>query len=137
MSNHSNAPAQFEISYNSEHGFIFVVATGFLRSTDNIEVIRRVCEFAKTVPSPTRLVANYNQAGGSPFEVMQFMKHMPIMIKQLDSVGCREIILIDNKTLGRLASLLSTHPQYGRRKLYLFLNYDDVVAYVTAHPLTS
>lgn len=136
MSIDRNSPLQFEISYNAEYGFIFVVATGFLHSTDNLEMIRRVLEMAKTVPSPLRLVADYTQAGGNAFEVMQFMKQMGDIIKQLDGVGCREILLIDNKILGRLASLWSTHPQYGRRKLYLFVSYEEVIAYITAHPLT-
>ncbi|MFZ4826797.1 MAG: hypothetical protein ACOYLB_05530 [Phototrophicaceae bacterium] len=131
-----DTPARFDISYNAEHRFMFVVATGFIRHTDQLAMSDQVDQFSKTVPSPTRLVLDYNQSDTTAFELMQFMKHMGSILKLMEEADCRELIIINNTTMwGRFVSQLSIHPQYGGRRMRLCLTYDDMLAYVIAHPL--
>ena len=132
-----NRPPEFEISYNAEHRFMLVVTKGFMRHTDQLDMTQQIEVFSKTIPSPTRLVINYDQADSTAFELMQFMKHMGSIFKLMDRADCRELIIINGTTMwGRFVSQLSIYPKYGGRKMRLCLSYDDVLAYMIANPLS-
>lgn len=131
-----NRPPEFEISYNEEHRFMLMVAKGFMRHTDQLEMTQQIDDFSKTIPSPTRLVIDYNQADTTAFELMQFMRHMGSIFKLMDRADCRELIIINGTNMwGRFVSQLSIHPQYGGRKMRLCLSYEAMLAYMQKHPL--